>query len=532
MLAVATLFAALPTTGLAAPEVRVESGELAGVQSGEMNIFRGIPYAAPPIGALRWRPPQPAPQWAGVRRADQFGPDCMQHRGQTPGYGDSSGPMPSEDCLTLNIWVPKSAANAKLPVMVWIYGGGYVVGSGSQPQYDGVRLAERGVLVVTINYRLGRFGFFAHPALMAEARGQPLGNYGIMDQLAALRWVQRNIQAFGGDPHNVTIFGESAGASFVSSLLVSPLSEGLFQKAIVESKRSHWNFPRLESQGPDGKPSAKEDGVAFATGIGLVNPTAEDLRALSATTVLGPDNLDASRRAAILRSAGQTGGAATLQAIAPIMDGKILKDDVEEEFAAGHVAHIPIMLGTNTDESNVFPGLRDDPALALARFGPALDRLQKLYDPDGTRDRGDVAANIMTAAFFQEPYRELAMSSAAQSNPTFLYRFGYVAEQLRPALGVRHGGELIYVFGTAPGMKPLSKRDLQIGEMVRSYWTNFAKTGDPNAQGLPPWSRFKPAHQVTLDFGNDGVRAKINLDRAKLDYLEAQYRLIKWSSLK
>src|SRR5882762_4965617 len=186
VLTATALFAAWPKESLAEPEVQVESGQLAGVQSGELNIFRGIPYAEPPIGALRWRPPQAPRRWTEVRHADEFGPDCMQHHGQTPGYGASTRPEPSEDCLTLNIWAPRTRANANLPVMVWIYGGGYVVGSASQPQYDGARLAERGVVVVTINYRLGRFGFFAHPALAAEARGEPLGNYGILDQLAAL----------------------------------------------------------------------------------------------------------------------------------------------------------------------------------------------------------------------------------------------------------------------------------------------------------------------------------------------------------
>lgn len=528
----AALLAVLPVQSWAARDVRVESGRLAGVELGDLRVFKGVPYAAPPVGDLRWRPPRRPSHWTGVRRADRFGADCMQHRAAAPGYGKLGSPPPSEDCLTLNVWAPTRLTRLRLPVMVWIYGGGYVVGSGSQPQYDGAQLARRGVVLVTINYRLGRFGFFAHPALRREAPDEALGNYGIMDQLAALAWVRRNIGAFGGDPQNVTIFGESAGASFVSSLLVSPRSKGLFQKAIIESKRSHWNFPRLRTRGPDGKPSAEEDGVAFAQAAGLADPTAAQLRALPAETVLGTDDLDASRRAAILRSAGRTGGAAALQAIAPIIDGQILRGDVEDEFAAGHVARVPIMLGTNTDESNVFPGLRDDPALALARFGPALELLLKLYDPAGSRNRADVAADIMTGAFFQEPYRELARSSAAARNPTYLYRFGYVAEQLRPALGVRHGGEIIYVFGVAPGMKPLSAGDEATGAVVRSYWTNFARTGNPNGPGLPVWPRFTASRQATLDFTNNGVAAKIDLDRTRLDDLERQYHVIGWSSLK
>jgi para-nitrobenzyl esterase len=514
------------------PEVQVESGRLHGVQATDLSIFRGIPYAAPPVGDLRWKAPVRPLPWTGVRPADQFGRDCMQHRSAALGPANTARPAPSEDCLTLNVWTPSLAHGAKRPVMVWIYGGGYVLGAGSQPQYDGAQLARQGVVLVTINYRLGRFGFFAHPALTAEANGAAVGNYGIMDQLAALAWVKRNIAAFGGDPGNVTIFGESAGASFVSSLLVSPRSARLFQKAIVQSKRSHWNFPRLSRTGPDGKPSAEAGGVAFATSAGLLNPRPAQLRALSPEVVLGSDDLDASRRAAILRSAGQTGGAADLQAIAPIIDGQILRDDVEAEFAAGHLARVPIMLGTNTDESNVFPGLRENPALALARFGPALDGLLKLYDPTGARDRGDVAAHIMTAAFFQEPYRELAKSSAAAGTPTYLYRFGYLAEQLRPALGVRHGGEIMYVFGVASGSAELAPQDIAVGEMVRRYWTSFAKTGDPNAPGLPRWPRFMSQSQFTLDFTNEGAAAREDLDREKLDYLEDQYRKIGWSSLR
>src|SRR6478672_3743919 len=325
------LAAALMMTpdGKAAPDPRalVDQGVLVGRVGEGVSSFKGVPYARPPVGTLRWRAPQPAEGWDGERDAGEVGAICIQ----PPANGDTGvGPLPmSEDCLTLNVWAPAERAQP-LPVMVWIHGGGFNNGSGTAALYDGTRLAKRGVVVATINYRLGRLGFFDHPALAAErGQGEPGGNYGMMDIVAALEWVRDNAAAFGGDPGNVTVFGESAGGAAVTRLMISPAARGLFHKAVVQSGLGRDSGVPLDRPSAIGGPSLQDRGVAFARTVGA--RTADELRAIPAEALLKPapnfyggDNL--------------------------VIDGQLVTEDVEAAFAAGREAPVPLIIGTNSAE--------------------------------------------------------------------------------------------------------------------------------------------------------------------------------------
>jgi para-nitrobenzyl esterase len=307
-------------------EVKVESGKLLGVSQDGVVSYKGIPFAAPPTGNLRWKAPQPATHWSGVRSAAQFGHDCMQ----LPFPSDAAplGTAPDEDCLVLNVWVPATHASTPLPVMVWIYGGGFVNGGSSPAVYDGSQFAKQGVVFVSFNYRVGRFGFFAHPALTAEAGSAPLGNYAFLDQIAALKWVQKNIAAFGGDAQKVTLFGESAGGSSVLTMMTSPLSRGLFQQAIIESGGGRdvmGSAPELKNAA-NGKPSAESTGVAFAQSKGIHGTDAaslEALRKLPATSIV-----DGLNMASMFQAASTYSG--------PMIDGKIVVESQQSAFLAGH----------------------------------------------------------------------------------------------------------------------------------------------------------------------------------------------------
>ena len=303
---------ALAAPAFASDTVKVAEGELKGATAGAVTSFKNIPFAAPPVGDLRWRPPQPAKAWTGVRDATQYGPQCMQMRAV-------QGPInQSEDCLQLNVWTPAGfKPGAKIPVMVFIHGGSFTGGSGTMPLYDGTHFAERGVVLVTVNYRLGRLGFFAHPALSAEQKGQPLANYGMMDNLAALAWVQKNIAAFGGDPRNVTAFGESAGGILINDLMASPKAQGLFAKAISES-----GFGRIPGQP---MADAEAQGVAYAKGLGVA--------------ASGPDALKALRALSAADLSKPAGG------VTPILDGAVLPEGPARAFAAGRELKVPYIAG-------------------------------------------------------------------------------------------------------------------------------------------------------------------------------------------
>ena len=449
----------------AAQQVTIDSGAVTGVTAEGAASFKGIPYAAPPVGAGRWSAPAPVQPWKAPRDAAAYGPDCMQN--PLPGIQPGSRPM-SEDCLTLNVWTPKPAKEAKLPVMVWIHGGGFVGGSGTLPETDGAALARRDVVIVSFNYRLGRFGFFAHPAL-----GQD-GNWGLMDQIAALKWVQRNIGSFGGDPAKVTIFGESAGGESVSRLMASPAAKGLFARAIVASGGGRDDWPTLAD--------AQARGQVFGARVGAADAAA--LRALPADKVLGGLGL-------MNKEEDRYSG--------PLTDGTIVPANADAIFAEGKQARIPYVIGSNDDELGFIPA----PFRAMVNgpveksLGAAAAGVKAAYATEDEANR-----RLGGDAIFAEPALAFGLSQARADAPTFLYRFGYVAEgQRKPGLGAVHASDVAFQFGNLPADATVADR--AAAKQLGDYWTNFAKTGDPNGSGLPVWSRLDPAVPQLLSMGID-----------------------------
>lgn len=457
-------------TDAPAPEVKVAEGILAGVRSGDVVSFKGIPYAAPPVGALRWRPPQPAAPWSGVRAADKYGAICEQkYNAQDNGVG----PLPkSEDCLTLNVFAPAAAKST--PVMFWIHGGGFVNGSGTAALYDGTELARQGVVVVTINYRLGRFGFFAHPALTAEAEGAPVGNYALMDVIAALKWVRANIAHFGGDPQQVTIFGESAGGIAVNDLMISPAARGLFVRAIVQSGLGRERVGSLAD--------AEQAGEAFAVSVGLPRASAAELRQLSVDQILNAGDLD------IL-----AGGTA-------MADGQILTMSPMEAFTKGLEAKVPYIVGFTSLEFPI-PAENLDAMLARIVSPTQRERLAASYSTPES-----FATHVVSDLLFNEPALALARLHTANGQPTWVYQFSVVSEAAKAFLkGAPHASERQYVFRTLKASPwATEENDARQAQTMSAYWVAFAKTGDPNGAGRPQWPKYDDERKTLLDFTNDG----------------------------
>ena len=496
---VAALMSLAPQT-MADPTTQVAQGPLVGRRDEAVDSFKGIPFAAPPVGPLRWKPPLAPAPWSEPRDAGSVGAVCIQ----APSNGDPGvGPgAPSEDCLTLNVWTP-SERGAPLPVMVWIHGGGYNNGSGTAALYDGTILARRGVVVVTVNYRLGRLGFFDHPAL-AAARGadEPAGNYGVMDQIAALEWVRDNIAAFGGDPAQVTIFGESAGGAAVTQLMVAPGARGLFHRAVVQSGLGRQRSALLDQDRP-GRPSAQSMGAAFARSAGLGDgATAEALRALPAERFLTPMPAFYSDNR--------------------LVDGRVVPEDVVQAFAAGRQAPVPMILGTNSAE---FWWIRPSEAGAYGRVDDAMsdaeyDALLAAY---GGQDGYD--AHVVSDLIFNEPARHLARLHARAGHPMWLYRFDVVpASNPEPSGGATHASERPYVFDNLHTVgRPMGERDERAATAMADYWTTFAGSGDPNGVDRPTWPEFGATPDSLLEFGNEGPEAKPVPIKERLDLIEAFY---------
>ncbi|HJQ81917.1 MAG TPA: carboxylesterase family protein [Lacipirellulaceae bacterium] len=373
------------TVALSQPQsavVRVDSGDLQGVVDDGVESFKGIPFAAPPVGDLRWRPPQPPARWSGVRQAAEFGPNCMQGRfGPPPAAGAPTGPVHLEDCLYLNVWRPAAATARNLPVMVWIHGGGFTGGSSSAPNTSGVGFAKQGVVLVAMNYRLGRFGFFAHPALSRERPDENKGNYAYMDQIAALQWVKRNIAFFGGDPNNVTIFGFSAGGVSVHSMLASPQARGLFHKAIAQSGGSRDSVLTARPMSKDGVDpnypvSAETIGSQFARSMGI---DGMDEDALAKLRSLSADQ--------VLRGAPTPSGAnAPSYETTPILDGKLITETAESAYKAQRQPRVPFLAGSNSADTagnRIRAATKDE---LFARFGKWSEQARAAYDPDGSTD--------------------------------------------------------------------------------------------------------------------------------------------------
>jgi para-nitrobenzyl esterase len=503
----------------APPVVRVEGGDVQGVVADGVESFKGIPFAAPPVGEWRWRPPQKALVWTGVRQAAEFGADCMQGRFGPPPPGAPPARVPSEDCLYLNVWRP-AAATARLPVMVWIHGGGFVGGSGASPFTSGAQLAKQGVVLVSINYRLGRFGFFAFPALSRERPDELKANYAYMDQIAALQWVKRNIAAFGGDPDNVTIFGFSAGGVSVHSLLASPMARGLFHKAIAQSAGSRDSVltarpMREDGADPNYPVSAETIGITFARSMGIEGA---DDAALASLRSLSAEQ--------ILRGTPAAPGANTPQVeTTPVLDGRLITETAESAYKAGRQPNVPLLVGSNSADTagnRIRATTKDE---LFVRFGESSAQARAAYDPDGTADLATLIARANDDFGQAEPARFAANAFAAKGSPVYRYRFSYVQAAMREQMraGAPHGGEIAYVFGTLmarPG-STLTPEDQAVSRVAQRYWVNFARTGDPNGPGLPPWPRHDPAKDLIFNFRTDGTAgAGPDPRKARLDVMQ------------
>jgi para-nitrobenzyl esterase len=513
----------LPRAQLRYVQQQTANGVLEGVVSadGKVRTFKGIPYAAPPVGPLRWKPPQPATPWSGVRKATEYGARCIQ----THVYDDMvfPDPGPSEDCLYLNLWMPEVHSQAPLPVMVWIYGGGFHAGASSEPRQDATNLSKKGVLVVSMNYRLGIFGFFSNPELARESGHNASGNYGLMDQLAALKWVKQNIAAFGGDPNNVTIFGESAGSFSVSALMASPLAKGLFQSAIGES------------------------GAFFsATRHAKTHTETEKTDAEFAKKALGTDSLEALRAKPtieILEAASREGAPGFFANV----DGYFLPESLEAIFAAGKQNDVTLLAGWNADEGGYESILEEEQPTpenfakkVRSLYGANAAAILKLYPATTAAEVKRAAADLAGdrfIAFGTWKWMELQLKTGHA--PVFRYRFDQTlplsthanksdddeesedkgAEDKEPR--APHAGEIEYVFEVLPSKDlPWRPEDYKVSDLMSSYWTNFAKTGDPNGEGLPHWPGYKQDGYQVMHLSAE-AHAVPDKQRARYEFLDS-----------
>ena len=470
-------------------QVDVTGGRVAGTPANGIVSFKGIPFAAPPVGALRWKAPQPVASWTGVKQAATYAASCMQDVAIMKLFAAPTAM--SEDCLYLNVWSPAKTAGDRLPVMVWIYGGGFALGQTSVPAYDGTGLAEKGVVLVSVSYRVGAFGFLAHPELSKES-GKGSGNYGLQDMIAGLRWVQANIAKFGGDPGRVTIFGESAGGIAVSMLAASPAAKGLFHRAISESGGS-FGPARLASEGGVNVPSLK---VAEAAGQAF-------LAKLSASDIMAARSVPADTI--------QTAVGPGLQGnFWPVFDGDVLPRDQYELYQAGRFNDTPVLIGTNSDEGALFaqPGMTVArfEGLIRAGFGKHADAILAEYPHATDADAARSANNVMRESLFAwHTWAWAMLQSQKGKGKAYVYYFDHRTPQ--SPNGANHGAEIAYVFRTlGVPSGPLGfigkprPEDLAMSELMSSYWTNFAKTGDPNGPGLPAWPAFTPTAQNAMHF--------------------------------
>jgi para-nitrobenzyl esterase len=508
------LFATCSTFALGSgvDEVKIDSGKLKGAIAGDVVSFKGIPFAAPPVGDNRWKPPQPVKAWSDVRTATAYGPDPMQ----LPFPSDAAplGTAPSEDCLYLNVWAPVKRSNNKLPVMVWIYGGGFVNGGSSPAVYDGSRFAENGVVFVSFNYRLGRFGYFAHPALTKENPNGPLGNYGTMDQIAALEWVKRNIGNFGGDASNVTLFGESAGGMSVLTLLASPKARGLFHKAIIESGGGRNTLgARKIRESTQQQPSAEAVGLAFAQSVGI---TGEDEAALAALRKLPADKVISGLNLANFISPTYSG---------PMLDGQIAIEPPDQALIGGRVMKMPLIAGANS--SDIGFSFAQTIEQLFAPFGANAEKARVLYDPNDTKDVRALGVVVGADGFMIEPARFWVKSMMQLGQPAYHFRFSYVAASMRGQWkGAPHATEIPFVFNTVAAKygKDLKPEDEAIARAANAYWVAFAKTGNPSPAGLPAWPLYKSDGEMLMNFTNDGPVVQRDPWKERLDLIEANVK--------
>lgn len=464
----------------ASDTVRVHTGDLIGTNSKNVRIFKGIPYAAPPVGPQRWRPPQDPSAWQAPRDAKQFANDCMQLPYPQSSLYYHPPTLMSEDCLYLNVWTTASKPEAKRPVMVWIHGGAYTRGSGARPTYDGENFAQKGVVLVTINYRLGIFGFLSHPELTRESDVK--GNFGLLDMIKALEWVRRNIAAFGGDPGNVTIFGESAGSSAVNFLMASPLARGLFHRAIGQSGANFGRTSTLDANEKEGR-KAGESLVELR-----LKPAAE-----------------------LIKSPGSH---------RPVIDKWFLPEEVTKIFAKGKHNDVPLLAGYNADEGTTLAPWTGNAqyfsAMIRERYGKYADDLLQLY-PANTDEQA--------ARSFYASYRDQSMgwqmrtwARAMKKTPSYLYYFTRVPPGMQK-YGAYHAAEIQYVFANLSPERAWEKADLSLTNAMMDYWIAFATSGDPNRKGLPEWPRYDAKKDESMVFG-DRIEVKTGVNKKALDLFD------------
>jgi para-nitrobenzyl esterase len=461
-------------------QVEVEEGIVQGVFEDSLLLFKGIPFAAPPIGDLRWKAPQPAKKWAGVKQATAFAPAPSQWGNPPSGK--------SEDCLYLNIWTPAKSTDVKLPVLVWIHGGGFSFGSTSEPVYSGEMLAKKGVVLVSLAYRLGPLGFLAHPELNAESPYRVSGNYGLLDMIAGLGWIQKNISGFGGDPDQVTIFGESAGGIAVSMLCASPLAKGLFHGAISQSGGSFGPPRPTTYPGENLKllKTAEQDGLAYAEKAGATSIA--ELRKIEADSLPG----------------GWGIGSAW-----PIIDGHVIPDDQFDLYETGTYNDVPVLIGYNSDEGASFTREKTPEAYISSvekRYGRFADTLLKAYPTSENHISKTARDLIRDAAFGWHTWSWARLQSRTGRSKVFYYYFDqhpdYPEDSPRHGFGSPHGQDIAYVFMHLDDSDSgTSRSDLEISEAMGTYWTNFAKSGDPNGESVPEWPVFSEANPEVMYFG-------------------------------
>jgi para-nitrobenzyl esterase len=510
--------------------VKIANGNLAGTsdKSSGVRSFKGIPFAEPPVGDWRWKPPQPPKNWQGVRKADRFGPRCMQR----PIFGDMnfrSNGM-GEDCLYLNVWTPARSGKQKLPVLVYFYGGGFVAGDGSEPRYDGTSMASKGIVAVTVNYRLGVFGFFAHPDLTKESPHHSSGNYGLLEQHAALQWVQKNIATFGGDPKRVTVAGESAGSVSVSAQIASPLSKNLIAGAIGESGSIIGALSAVPlSEGEQG-------GVKFATTMGATSLAA--LRAMPAEQLL-----EATAKPGLPR-------------FVPTVDGYFFPKSPVEIYAAGEQAHVPLLAGSNSEEMGYFAILgREKPTVenyreALQRlYGDKADEVFKLYPAANETEVMNAAQDLAGDRFIgYSTWKWVDLATKTGGKHTYYYLYSRPRPPMRPEMGnavaglaggvVRapqaaanqrppsrgavHSAEIEYAMGNLDSNKVYAwtPDDYKVSKVIQGYFTNFIKTGNPNGAALPNWPEFETGQRLIIDVS---TRAEAENVRPRYEFLDQFY---------
>ena len=495
-IALVTLIVCASALGAEGNVVRIKSGEIRGTHAesnDQVQIYRGVPYAASTAGANRWKPPQPVVAWQGVRDCTKFGHACPQaaYPKESPYYRE---PEPqSEDCLSLNVWSAARDASERRPVMVWIHGGALTRGSGAVDIYDGTKLAEKGVVVVTINYRLGPLGYFAHPELTAESKDHVSGNYGFLDQIAALEWVRDNIAQFGGDPGCVTIFGESAGAMSVCVMTVSPLTKDLFHRAISESGSAFRAFPDLKT--------SEQNGVKLAEAVKA--KSLAELREVSPETLMA----NAENR------------------IGPNLDGLCMKENALDVFTAGKQHNVPTIVGSNGDEMTTLAPIASRPKSARALdiqlallLGNPME-VHRLYPVASDSDAPKAFLDIVGDVTFTLPARIWSRSNTKIGARTFLYQFNHLVPKA-DGLGAFHAGEIAFVFDNLDRLKrPVEDSEQKLASVISTYWTTFAKTGDPNAKGLPEWTPYNPSDEPGMDF-NESAKLTNHIRKEKLDLLE------------